>query len=76
MRAIAGAKHNADYRARARRITGGMNWAGIELDPEANKTCVGSEASIARPHSRAAVLVVPVDEASIIATEAVALLAN
>ena len=59
-----------------RRITGGLNWAGIELDLEANKTCIGSEASIARPHSRAAVWVVPVDEASIIATEAVALLAN
>jgi len=58
-----------------RRISGGLNWAGIELDLEANKRCVGSEASIALPHSRAAVLVVPVDEASIIAAEAVALLA-
>src|SRR5258706_16411415 len=58
-----------------RRISGGLNWAGIELDLEANKRCVGSETSIALPHSRAAVLVVPVDEASIIAAEAVALLA-
>jgi acetate kinase len=59
-----------------RRITGGMKWAGIELDPDANSACVRSEASLALPHSRAAVLVVPVDEASIIAGEAVALLAS
>jgi acetate kinase len=58
-----------------RRITGGLKWAGIELDPDANSTCMGIEANIALPHSRSAILVVPVDEASVIAGEAVTLLA-
>src|SRR5258706_3211341 len=47
-----------------RRITGGLQWAGIGLDLDANMTCVGSEAGIGLPHSRAAVLVGPVDEGS------------
>ncbi|HKC17699.1 MAG TPA: acetate/propionate family kinase [Steroidobacteraceae bacterium] len=59
-----------------RRIAGGLKWAGIELDVEANGSCVGTEANIALPQSRAAIWVVPVDEASIIAGEAVALLAR
>lgn len=56
------------------RIVGSLQWAGIELQAEANAACVGVESSIASAASRTAVLVVPVDEASVIAAEAVALL--
>jgi len=56
------------------RIVGSLEWAGIGLQADANAAGVGVEASIACASSRAAVLVVPVDEASIIAAEAVALL--
>jgi acetate kinase len=57
-----------------RRIVGQLEWAGIELQPAANAASVGVEASIASAASRAAILVIPVDEASIIASEAAALL--
>jgi acetate kinase len=56
------------------RIVGSLEWAGIGLQPDANSACVGTESSIASATSRAAVLVVPVDEASIIAADAGALL--
>jgi acetate kinase len=57
-----------------RRIIGGLEWAGIELQPPANAAAIGVESSISSPTSRAAILVIPVDEASVIASEAAALL--
>ncbi len=59
-----------------RRIVGGLKWAGIELDLDANSACTGAESNIAAPQSRSAICVVPVDEGSVIASEAVALLAR
>jgi len=56
------------------RIAGSLEWAGIELKRDANCACVGVESNIASATSRAAVLVVPVDESSVIAAEAAALL--
>ena len=57
-----------------RRILRGLEWAGIDMDPQANLACVGTEASIAAPSSRAAVEVIRVDEASVLAGEAASLL--
>jgi acetate kinase len=57
-----------------RRIVDHLQWAGIELRPEANAASVGIESSIASPASRAAIEVIPVDEAIVIAGEAAALL--
>lgn len=56
------------------RIAGSFEWAGIGLDFDVNAACVGTESNIASTASRAAVLVVPVDEARVIAAEAAALL--
>jgi acetate kinase len=57
-----------------RRIIGDLSWAGIELSPHANSACTGAVANIATPLSRAPIIVVSVDEASVIAAEAAALL--
>jgi acetate kinase len=57
-----------------RRIAGSLQWAGIELSPEANAAGVGVEANIAAAASRTAIWVIPVDEASVIAGDAAALL--
>ena len=57
-----------------RRIVGSLQWAGIELLPEANASCVGVEANVAAAASRTAVWVIPVDEASVIAGDAAVLL--
>jgi acetate kinase len=57
-----------------RRILIGLEWAGIQVHAEANAACVGVEGSIASAASRVAIEVIPVDEASIIASEAAALL--
>jgi acetate kinase len=57
-----------------RRIVGSLQWAGIELLPDANAACVGVEGSIACATSRASIWVFPVDEASVIAGDAAALL--
>jgi acetate kinase len=56
------------------RIVGGLHWAGIALQPQANAASVGVDAKISAEQSRAAVWVTPVDEANIMATEAVAVL--
>lgn len=64
-------EHSPEIRGR---ILRGFEWAGIGVDPEANLACVGIEASIAVPTSRAAVEVIRVDEASILAGEAASLL--
>jgi acetate kinase len=58
----------------SRRIVQRLAWAGVALDIEANRTCVGVEGSIAAPGSRAALEVIRVDEASVLAAEAAALL--
>lgn len=57
-----------------RRILHGLLWAGIELDAAANSSAVGLEASINAANSRAAIHVIPVDEASVMAGEAATLL--
>lgn len=54
------------------KILAGMEWAGIGLDAEANRAAVATEACISRPRSRVEVRVIPVDEAAILAQEAVA----
>jgi acetate kinase len=57
-----------------RRILRGFEWAGIEVDAEANLASVGMDGSIGAPTSRAAVEVIRVDEASVLAGEAASLL--
>ncbi len=57
-----------------RRILSGLGWAGIDINPETNRACVGIDGSIGTPASRAAVEVIRVDEASVLAGEAAALL--
>ncbi|HEV2286364.1 MAG TPA: acetate/propionate family kinase [Steroidobacteraceae bacterium] len=57
-----------------RRIVGGLEWAGITIDPLANGA--PDAASIAAAGSRAAVEVIRLDEASVLAAEAAALLAR
>jgi acetate kinase len=57
-----------------RRILSGLEWAGVQLDAEANVRSIGIAADIGAPASRAAIQVIPVDEASVMAQEAAALL--
>jgi acetate kinase len=57
-----------------RRILAGLEWAGVRIDAAAN--LAGAAGSIAAPDSTAAVEVVRLDEASVLATEAAALLAR
>ena len=57
------------------RILAQMQWAGVALDAGANAGCAGVEASIASVLSRTAIEVVAVDEAAVIAGEALALFA-
>jgi acetate kinase len=57
-----------------RRVLGGLEWAGIHVHAQANAASVGVEASIASATSRVAIQVIPVDEASVIASEAASLL--
>jgi acetate kinase len=57
-----------------RRIIAPLAWAGITLQPQLNEAGVGVDARISAQASRASVWVVPVDEASIMATEAATLL--
>ena len=59
-----------------RRILHGLQWAGIELDAAANSAAVGLEATINAASSCAAIHVIPVDEASVIASEAASLLSR
>jgi acetate kinase len=56
------------------RIVGSLQWAGVELLPDANGASVGVAANIESAASRTAVWVIPVDEASVIAGDAAALL--
>jgi len=64
-------EHSPEIRGR---ILRGFEWAGIELDAEANVASVGIDGSIRAPTSRAAVEVIRVDEASVLAGEAACLL--
>jgi len=57
-----------------RRILGGLAWAGVQVDGAANAAATGIAASIASATSRVAIEVIPVDEASVIASEAATLL--
>jgi len=57
-----------------RRILAGLEWAGIVLDGKANLT--SAEGQIAAASSRTAIEVVRLDEASVLAAEAAALLAR
>jgi len=62
-------EHAAPVRAK---ILARMQWLGIMLDHAANRAAVGAEARISNRSSEAEVWVVPVDEAAILAQEAVA----
>jgi len=55
-----------------RRILAGLEWAAITIDPRANEAA--DAGSIAAAHSRAAIEVIRLDEASVLAAEAAALL--
>jgi acetate kinase len=57
-----------------RRILAGLEWAGIHLNAEANAASIGIAADLAGQESRVAIQVIPVDEASVIASDAAALL--
>jgi acetate kinase len=57
-----------------RRILSGLEWAGITVDQTANSAA--GAASIAAAGSRAAIEVIRLDEASVLAAEAAALLAH
>jgi acetate kinase len=57
-----------------RRILADLEWAGIHLSAEANAASVGIAADLAAAASRVAIQVIPVDEASVIASDAAALL--
>ena len=62
-------EHSCEIR---RRIVLGLEWVGVTIDEEKNRA--GDAASIGAAGSRAAVEVVRVDEASVLAEEAAALL--
>ena len=56
-------------------ILGGLEWTGIHLDAAANLASAGREGCISTPDSRIQVWVIPVDEAQILAQEALAVMA-
>lgn len=57
-------------------ILHGLEWAGVQLDEQRNARVRGEEARIATAESRVDVRVLPVDESSILASEARAVLAR
>ncbi|MDQ3260584.1 MAG: acetate/propionate family kinase [Pseudomonadota bacterium] len=63
-------EHAPEIRAR---ILQGLEWAGIAIDATHNQTALGVEARITHVNSPVAVWVLPVDEAAILANEALAL---
>ncbi len=65
-------EHSPSVRAA---IMGGMEWAGIVLDAERNLAAIAVESCISAPGSRIKVWVIPVDEAAILAQNALALVA-
>jgi len=65
-------EHAPEVRAK---ILADLEWAGIVLDAERNRAAVGRETSIGAPLGKTEIWVIPVDEAAILAREAVAVLA-
>ena len=66
-------EHSAEIRAR---ILKPLQWLGIDLDAEANRSCTGGGAKISAGSSRVAVFVVQVEEEPIIARAMVEVLAQ
>jgi acetate kinase len=66
-------EHQPDLR---RRIAGGFGWCGLTLDDERNAAARGREAIISADRSAVAALVVPADEARVIAHETAACLSG
>ncbi len=58
-----------------RRVVADMQWCGLELDADANARALGVAARISSASSRIEIWVLPVDEESLMAEEAMALLA-
>lgn len=58
------------------RILEGMSWAGIEIDPLRNRAATQTLAALHSPNSRTEIHALPVDEAGILAEEAIALIAT
>ena len=58
------------------KILQGMKWLGLELDDDGNKNAVGVEANISTANSRIEVWVIAVDEASVMAQEALEKMSN
>lgn len=56
------------------RILEDMNWLGVILDSRTNSDTIGKEGRISAPESKTAAWVIPVDEASVLASEAIAVL--
>lgn len=52
-------------------ICDGLEWAGLNLDEEANRRAVGREACISRPEARIAAYAIPTDEELLIARDTV-----
>lgn len=59
-------EHAADIRAR---ICAGMEWCGLVLDEQANRSAVGTQACISTRNSHPAVYVIPVDEELLVARD-------
>ncbi len=66
-------EHAAEIRAR---ILQGLEWAGIALDATRNQLAVGVDALISSADSQIAIWVLAVDEAAILAKEALTLIGN
>ena len=58
------------------RILSGLEWCGLVFDRIANNAAAGGEARISAPDSRIEVWIVPVDEATTLAQEAITMLRN
>lgn len=58
------------------RILSGMQWCGIDLDKAANSAASGKEGRISSGESKVEVWVLPVDEAALLASEAIALMSQ
>lgn len=58
------------------RICAGMDWAGLQLDPQANAAAIGIDKRISKPGAATAVYVIAVDEEIVIARDTDAVLAG
>ncbi len=59
-------EHAPDIRAR---ICDGMDWCGLQLDEQSNRSTVGAEARISTADASIAAYVIPVDEEALIARD-------